>query len=123
MKIEELIKNLDPITIIEFKNYLLENLTGLINNKNSNSKIISSNKTGIRCCNECGCILYKNGQTKAGIQKYICSGCKHTISETTGTITYYSKLSFDVWKNIIDNLLDCFSIRRIAEENNISVQT
>lgn len=123
MKIEELIKDLDPITIIEFKNYLLENLTELINNKNSNSKIISNNQTEIRYCHECGCILYKNGKTKTGIQKYICPGCKHTTSETTGTITYYSKLSFDVWKNIIDNLLDGFSIRRIAEENNISVPT
>ncbi len=123
MKIEDLIKDLDPITIIEFKNYLLENLTELINHKNSNSKIISNNQTGNRCCNECGCILYKNGKTKTGIQKYICSGCKRTTSETTGTITYHSKLSFDVWKNIIDNLLDGFSIRRIAEENNISVPT
>lgn len=123
MKIEELIKDLDPITIIEFKNYLLENLTELINNKNSNSKIILNHQKEIKCCHECGCILYKNGKTKTGIQKYICSGCKHTTSETTGTITYYSKLSFDVWKNIIDNLLDGFSIRRIAEENNISVPT
>lgn len=123
MKIEELIKDLDPITIIEFKNYLLENLTDLINNKNSNSKIISNNQTEIRCCHQCGCILYKNGKTKTGIQKYICSGCKHASSETTGTITYYSKLSFDIWKNIIDNLLDGFSIRRIAEENNISIPT
>ena len=55
---------------------------------------------------------------KTNIQKYICSGCKWITSETTGTIAYYSKLSFDVWKNIIDNLLDGFSIRRIAEEKN-----
>lgn len=67
--------------------------------------------------------MHKNGKTKTGIQKYICSGCKHTTSETTGTITYYSKLSFNIWKNIIDNLLDGFSIRRIAEENNISIPT
>ncbi len=123
MKIEELIKDFDPITIIEFKNYLLENLTELFSNKNSNSKIISNNQTEIRCCNKCGSILYKNGKTKTGVQKYICSECKHTISETTGTITYCSKLSFCVWKNIIDNLLDGFSIRRIAEENDISVPT
>lgn len=69
MKIEDLIKDLDPITIIEFKNYLLENLTELINHKNSNSKIISNSQTEIRCCNECRCILYKNGKTKTGIQK------------------------------------------------------
>lgn len=33
-------------------------------------------------------------------------------------ITYHSKLSFDIWKNIIDNLIDVFSVRRITEENN-----
>ena len=123
MKIEEIIKDLDPLTLLEFKNYLLENLSELIGAKNSNSKIIINNQKGIRYCNKCGCVLYKNGKTKTGIQKYICSGCKHTVSETTGTITYCSKLSFNVWQNIIDNLLNGFSIRRIAEESNISIPT
>ena len=40
MKIEELIKDLDPVSIIEFKNYLLENITQLCCEKNYNSKII-----------------------------------------------------------------------------------
>ena len=40
MKIEELVKDLDPVTIIEFKNYLVENLSELCKVKNSNSKII-----------------------------------------------------------------------------------
>ena len=38
MKIEELIKDLDPVTIIEFKNYVIENLGELCKIKNSNSK-------------------------------------------------------------------------------------
>ena len=69
----------------------------------------------------CSCKFYKNGKTKTDIQKYICSGCKNTIFETTNTIIHYSKLSFEVWSNVIDNLLNGFSIRRIAEENNISI--
>lgn len=44
MKIEELLKELDPVTIIEFKNYLLKNLSDLCSTKNSNSKIISNFK-------------------------------------------------------------------------------
>ena len=67
--------------------------------------------------------LRKNGKTKNGIQKYICSGCNCTSSETTNTIIYHSKLSFDIWSKVIDNLLDGFSVRRIAEENNISIYT
>lgn len=123
MKIEELIKDLDPVSIIEFKNYLLENLTKLCCRKNSNSKIISSHRHEDLFCKKCGCKFYKNGKTKTGVQKYICSGCKYTISETTNTIIHYSKLSFEIWSNVIDNLLNGFSIRRIAEENNISVLT
>lgn len=45
------------------------------------------------------------------------------MSETTNTIICHSKLSFDVWSNVIDNLLNGFSLRRISEENKISVLT
>ncbi len=123
MKIEELIKDLDPVTIIEFKNYIIEHLSDLCSNKNSNSKIISKYRNEEMFCKNCGCKLYKNGKTKSGIQKYICSGCRKTLSETTNTIICHSKLSFEIWKNVIDNLLDGFSLRRIAEENYISLLT
>lgn len=123
MNIEELIKDLDPVTIIEFKNYLTENLSKLCSTKNSNSKIISKFKTEESFCKKCGCLLHKNGETKTSIQKYICSGCKLTSSETSETIICHSKLPFEVWSNVIDNLLNGFSLRRIAEENNISVLT
>ena len=123
MKIEEFLKELDPVTIIEFKNYLLENLSNLCSTKNSNSKIISKFRNKENICKKCGCKLYKNGTTKSGVQKYICSGCKTTFSETTNTVICHSKLSFEIWKEVIDNLLNGFSLRRIAEENNISLLT
>lgn len=123
MNIEELLKDLDPVTIIEFKNYLNDNLSKLCSLKNSNSKVVSKFKSKKEFCKKCGCLLHKNGKTKSGIQKYICSSCKSTSSETTDTITYHSKLSFEVWSNIINNLLDGFSLRRVAEENNISLLT
>ena len=123
MNIEELLKDLDPVTIIEFKNYLIQNLSKLCSMKNSNSKVISKFKNKIKYCSKCGCLLHRNGKTKNGIQKYICSGCKLTSSETTETIICHSKLSFEIWSNVIDNLLNGFSLRRIAEENNISLLT
>ena len=123
MNIKELLKDLDPVTIIEFRNYINENLTKLCSTKNSNSKIISKFKGNDIFCDKCGCLLHKNGKTKNGIQKYICSGCKLTSSETTDTIICHSKLSFEVWSDVIDNLLNGFSLRRIAEENNISLLT
>ena len=121
MNIEELLKDLDPVTIIEFKNYLVENLSKLCSAKNSNSKIISKFRSENQYCKKCGCLLHRNGKTKTGIQKYICSSCKATSSETTDTIICHSKLPFEIWSNIIDNLLNGFSLRRIAEENNISL--
>ena len=123
MNIKELLKDLDPVTIIEFKNYINENLTKLCSTKNSNSKIISKFKSNNNYCAKCSCLLHKNGKTKNGIQKYICSGCKSTSSETTDTIIYHSKLPFEIWSDVIDNLLNGFSLRRLAEENNISLPT
>lgn len=123
MNIKDLVKDLDPVTIIEFKNYLIENLVGVCSTKNSNSKIIYNHRKESLFCEKCGSKLNKNGKTKNKIQKYICSNCSYTCSETSNTIIYHSKLPFEVWSNIIDNLLDGFSIRRIAEENNISVYT
>lgn len=123
MKIEELIKNLDPVSIIEFKNYLIENLSELCKTKNSNSKIIFNHRNGNIICKLCNKKMNKNGKTKNRVQKYICSSCKYTCSETTDTIVSYSHLSFNIWSNVIDNLLNGFSIRRIAEENNISIYT
>ena len=125
MNIKELVKDLDPVTIIEFKNYLIENITNYCSKKNSNSKIILNYKDRNMSCEKCGCKINKNGKTKNGVQKYICSNkkCKNTLSETTNTTTYHSKLSFNVWSNVIDNLLDGFSLRRISEENNISLPT
>ena len=64
MNIKELIDDLDPVTIIEFKNYIVENLMKFCSNKNSNSKIISSHRNDILFCNSCGCKLRKNGKTK-----------------------------------------------------------
>ena len=123
MKIEKLIKDLNPVTIIEFKNYIVENLGEICKTKNSNSKVISNHKREETICKNCNVKMNKNGKTKNDVQKYICKHCGYTCSETTGSIVSHSHLSFDVWSNIIDNLIDGFSIRRIAEENGISIFT
>ena len=53
MKIEELIKDLDPVTIIEFKNYVVKNLGEICKTKNSNSKVISNHRNGETICKNC----------------------------------------------------------------------
>lgn len=64
MNIKELIKDLDPVTIIEFKNYIIEHLSDLCSTKSSNSKIISKFKDKEIFCEKCGCKLHKNGKQK-----------------------------------------------------------
>ncbi|MCI6266088.1 MAG: IS1595 family transposase [Bacilli bacterium] len=121
MNVNEIIKDLDAVQLIELKNYITNELLDICETKDSNSKIIENNTHNKICL--CGCTMSKNGHTPTGVQKYVCSHCKHTCCATTNTVVYHSKLSFDIWKNVIDNLIDGFSIRRIAEENNISILT
>jgi len=72
MNIKELIKDLDPITMIEFKNYnYIENLVVGCSTKDSNSKIIHNHRKENLICPKCGCKLNKNGKTKSGVQKNI----------------------------------------------------
>lgn len=118
----KLLQGLDATEILGFKNYLKEHIGNLISNKNDNSKIVKSVK-GVRNCPKCSCKLWKNGLAKNKVQKYICSNCRETISETTGTITYRSKKDFTIWKVVIDNLIDGLSIRRIAQKNKINKST
>lgn len=121
-KFSKLLNQLNAIEIIEFKNYLSENIINSISSINDNAKIIEDNIT-IRICPNCGLRMNKNGHTKHGIQKYICKGCNHTISSTTNTVTYHSKKDFSVWKNIIDMSLDNLTIRKMAKRLNVSTQT
>ena len=90
MKIEKLIKDLDPITIIEFKNYIVENLGEICKTKNSNSKVISNHKREETICKNCNVKMNKNGKTKNDVQKYICKHCGYTCSETTGISIFTS---------------------------------
>jgi len=64
MNIKKLIKDLDTVTIIEFKNYIIDNLSDLCSKKNSNSKVISKFKEEKMFCEKCGSKIYKNGKTK-----------------------------------------------------------
>ena len=45
MNFDKLIQGFDPVTLIEFKNYIIEHLSKICSTKYSNSKIISNFKT------------------------------------------------------------------------------
>ena len=125
--VDEIIKiivgELDPVSVLEIKKAIEDNIAELCCKKDSTASIISINKDKDYYCKKCKCKFSKNGNTKSGIQKYICPECKETMSERTDTISLGSKLPFSIWKNVIDNILNSFSIRRIAAENRISIDT
>ena len=121
--IETILGKLDPISLIKIKETIENNIADICCKRDSTASIISLNKTSENCCDKCGHRLSRNGHTKSGVQKYICPICGATPSERTGTVSSGSKLPFSVWKNVIDNILNGFSLRRIATENNISLDT
>ncbi len=81
MNIEELIKNLDPVSLIEFKNYILENLSDLCSTKNSNSKVISKFKNKELFCDKCKFLPICQGGYRGGYFGYIDYMCNHSIHE------------------------------------------
>ena len=124
-KLMNILCEFDSVTLLEFSDFLKENLVNICCAKGSNAKIINQNINEPKTCPCCKSRMNKNGHTKPGVQKYMCSNleCKFTLSETTGTVTYCSKKPFEVWKNVIDNLVDGLSLQRIADKNKISKTT
>ena len=66
----------------------------------------------------------KNGKRKdTNRQKYLCRDCKRSFSDTTNTITFHSKKSYNVWENYISCLLKGMTLADTAKEIGISVTT
>jgi len=62
-----------------------------------------------------------NGKLK-GVQRYVCNGCKKNFSETTGKFWYNIKKK-EKLNRYLYCLLSGYSIRKSAEETEISIQT
>lgn len=58
MDVNEIIKDLDAIQLIELKNYITSELLNICETKDSNSKIIENNTSKKICL--CGCNMSKN---------------------------------------------------------------
>ena len=65
--------------------------------------------------------VYKRG-TQNGVQMYQCNECKKWYSETTGTPLYDIKLK-SKWQSYLRCMEQGMSIKKIAKELNISIQT
>ena len=65
--------------------------------------------------------VYKRGKQK-GVQMYRCNACNKWYSETTGTPLYDIKLK-SKWQAYLNCMEQGMSIKKIAKELNISIQT
>ena len=82
--------------------------------KESISQIIQRNKIKIKCPH-CKGKAIKHG-TKNNIQRYKCSKCNRTFSNTTNTITYKTHFSFNKWIKFVHCELLGLTIAQTAKE-------
>lgn len=74
-------------------------------------------------CPKCGSFhLVKNGKAKKH-QRFICQDCKHHFTEYTNTIFHLTKKDIQLWKSYIKMMFDGYTIKQIANELKICIQT
>lgn len=79
-------------------------------------------KRGKKPCPYCKSVkVYKRGKQNE-VQMYSCNGCSRWYSETTGTALSYIKLK-SKWQSYLGCMEQGLSIKEIAEELEISIQT
>ena len=112
----------DELTIL--KSLLDKNINTVISAKDSNHKIIQRERK-LSTCRICGSKhIVKNG-TRIGSnrQKYLCKDCNKSFSDTTNTIVFHSRKSYDIWEHYISCLLKNMTLTDIAHVIGISVTT
>ena len=75
-------------------------------------------------CPHCGCVenIQKFGKSNSK-QRYRCKDCGRTFSATSESVLSGTHKSLSTWEKYIECMLDGLSIRKSAEECNISLQT
>lgn len=66
--------------------------------------------------------VVRNGK-KDGKQRYYCSGCKKTFTDTTNTVSYNSHYGEAVWNQVTRDTLEGQSLDKTAEKLGLSHQT
>ena len=75
-------------------------------------------------CPRCGCEhISKRGLDRAGMQRYLCDGCKKSFSPTTGTIFDDRKLPLPAWVDFLLQLFSFVSINAMTREDRRSDTT
>lgn len=122
-ELNKLLATLCADELVELKILLEKNLNSMVLAKDSNHKIIKREHNN--CCPICGSNhIVKNGLRKGtNRQKYICKSCNRSFSDTTNTIAFHSKKSYNTWQTYISCLLKGMTLSDTAKEIGISVTT
>lgn len=102
---------------------LMDLLPSIMKSKKSNQNIIKRERKSINCPHCISFLIYKNGKTKDGKQKYICRDCHKSFSDNNNSIVFKSKHSYDDWIKFIDCELHNYIIKDEATELNVSQTT
>lgn len=97
-------------------------LPTIIGSKRSNGQIIKRERPLLVCPFCAGVQIVRNG-TKDGRQRYRCGGCKKTFSDTTQSIVYKTKYTYEQWLKFIHCELNNYSLKHSAAYCEISQTT
>lgn len=110
MDLNKIIKNLSK----EQKEELLKLL---------NTEEMDSSTDKVIYCPKCGSFhSVKNGKVK-GHQRFICQDCNQHFTEYRNTIFNLTKKNIQLWKSYIKMMFDGYTIKQIANELDICIQT
>lgn len=88
-----------------------------------NTEAMDSSTDKVIYCPKCGSFhLVKNGKVK-GHQRFICQDCNQHFTEYRNTIFNLTKKNIQLWKSYIKMMFDGYTIKQIANELDICIQT
>lgn len=88
-----------------------------------NTEAMDSSTDKVIYCPKCGSFhLVKNGKAK-GHQRFICQDCNQHFTEYRNTIFNLTKKNIQLWKSYIKMMFDGYTIKQIANELHICIQT
>lgn len=76
-------------------------------------------------CSRCGCTtnIVRAGKGRNNKQRYLCKNCSKIFTPTTDSFLHSTKKDIEIWKKYILCMVRKLSIRKSAEECNISIRT
>jgi transposase-like protein len=94
-------------------NILMNLLPSVVQSKHSNQKIIQRERITIACPKCDSKEIVKNGK-KDGCQRYLCKACQKYFSNTTNSILYKTKYTYEQWIKFIHCEIHDYTLKNTA---------